>query len=265
MLSLEQVNHFHRHGYLKLEQFCPTQLWQSMLATSLQHLQQRVAPYELESELQYPGAPAQNAQGSETIRRLKQAFDRDRVFAEWATHQTLSTVLSALMPQRYQKYPNYLVRAHHNCIMTKQPTFSSDSWWHQDLRYWRYTDGELISAWLALGNERPDNGCLQVIPASHRLSFNNEQFDDELFFRQDLSQNKALLKQAQYIELNAGDVVLFHCRLLHAATRNHTNQRKLAVVFTYRNQLDAPIEGSRSASLPDKRLPTADQNTLSRV
>ncbi len=246
MLSSEQVNHFQQHGFIKLSQFCPSELWQQMLAISQQHLEQRVEPLELESELQYPGAPPQNTTGSETIRRLKQAYDRHLSFADWGTHPSLTSILAVLLGRQ-----NYLVRAHHNCIMTKQPAYSSDSWWHQDLRYWRYSQGELISAWLALGQERPENGCLQVIPGSHRMSFQRDQFDDALFFRKDLPHNQPILEQAQHIELNAGDLVLFHCRLLHAATRNRTDQRKLAVVFTYRNEQDRPVEGSRSAACAD--------------
>jgi phytanoyl-CoA hydroxylase len=138
--------------------------------------------------------------------------------------------------------------------MTKQPAFSSDSWWHQDLRYWQYSQGELISAWLALGKEYPENGCLQVIPGSHRMTFGRNQFDEQLFFRSDLPDNRLLLKGAQYVTLDAGDVVLFHCRLLHAATRNLTNERKLALVYTYRNQLDSPVVGSRSAASSDVML-----------
>lgn len=249
MLSSEQVNQFQQQGFVKLSQFCPPELWQQMLAISQQHLEQRVEPLELESELQYPGAPPNNAEGSETIRRLKQAYNRHSVFAQWSAYPSLVASLEQLMGPS-----NFLVRAHHNCIMTKQPAYSSDSWWHQDLRYWRYHNGELVSAWLALGKEVPENGCLQVIPGSHRMTFQREQFDDALFFRKDLPQNQPVLKQALHIELNAGDVVLFHCRLLHAATRNRTEQRKLAVVFTYRNQADQPIEGSRSAEIADVPL-----------
>ena len=140
--------------------------------------------------------------------------------------------------------------------MTKQPRFSSETGWHQDIRYWQYSQRELISAWLALGNETINNGCLQVVPGSHRLSFTAEQFDKESFFHKHLMENQRVLQRKQYIELNAGDMVLFHCRLLHAATRNYTDTTKFAAVFTYRAESDCPLPGSRSASQEDIPLST---------
>jgi len=38
-----------------------------------------------------------------------------------------------------------LSQAHHNCIMTKNPAFSSATGWHQDIRYWSFQKPELVS------------------------------------------------------------------------------------------------------------------------
>lgn len=249
MLNQRQIESFCEQGFLVLRQFCPAATRQHILELSKKHLDDRVVPYELESELQYPGAPNAASNGGQTIRRLKQAYDRAPTFANWATNNELSSILEQLL-----KEPVYLVRSHHNCVMTKQPRFSSDSLWHQDIRYWRYSQRELISAWLALGDETIKNGCLQVVPGSHRLSFSAEQFDDDSFFIKQLDENQRLLQQKQYIELDAGDLVLFHCRLLHSATRNYTDQTKFTAVFTYRAESDCPLADSRSASLTDVPL-----------
>ena len=55
---------------------------------------------------------------------------------------------------------------------------------------------------------------------------------------------------AQTVELHAGDVLLFHCRLFHAAGRNTTEQVKLSPVFTYHRADNHPIPGTRSAAFP---------------
>ncbi len=249
MLSTSDINLFHAQGFLKLENFCPDNVWQTLKTTTLNHLEQRIEPLELEAELEYPGAPEKNTEGEETIRRIKQAYDRDECFKAWATNASLVRVLSQLMPS-----PLYLVKAHHNCVMTKHPKFSSDSWWHQDLRYWRYTQGQLISAWLSLGNENQENGSLQVIPGSHKMSFHVHQFDEAQFFRRDLEENQPTLALKINLEMKPGDLLLFHCRLLHAATRNYSSPSKLAAVFTYRTETDLPLEGSRSAASADVLL-----------
>ncbi|HAW32834.1 MAG TPA: phytanoyl-CoA dioxygenase, partial [Planctomycetaceae bacterium] len=83
--------------------------------------------------------------------------------------------------------PDYVMPlAHHNCIMTKQPEFSSDTMWHQDIRFWSFERRELISVWVALGEENTDNGCLKVIPGTHRMTFEPHRLDERIFLRPDL-------------------------------------------------------------------------------
>jgi phytanoyl-CoA hydroxylase len=135
--------------------------------------------------------------------------------------------------------------------MTKHPAFSSDTGWHQDIRYWSFDRPELVTVWLALGAERPENGCLRVIPGSHRIALDRSRFDEALFFRPDLAANAELIAQAVPVELEAGDVLFFHCKTLHAASRNFTPQTKYSVVFTFRAADNRPRPGSRSAQSPE--------------
>ena len=81
--------------------------------------------------------------------------------------------------------------AHHNCVMTKQPRFSSDTGWHQDVRYWHFERPELVNVWVALGDETPENGCLRVIPGTHAGTFRPEQFDAAKFLRADAPKTPA--------------------------------------------------------------------------
>ena len=138
--------------------------------------------------------------------------------------------------------------AHHNCVMTKQPQFSSRTAWHQDFRYWSFQRPELVSVWLALGPETADNGALELVPGSHALPLDARQFDQQQFFREELAENQDLLDRRQLITLEAGDALLFHCLALHAAGPNRTDDTKYSVVFTYRPDANPPLPATRSAS-----------------
>jgi phytanoyl-CoA hydroxylase len=131
--------------------------------------------------------------------------------------------------------------------MTKSPGFSSITLWHQDIRYWSFERPELVSLWLALGDETVENGALMLIPGTHRQVFTAERVDDLRFLRPELPENKALINQARTIELAKGDMLLFHCRAFHAAGRNLTDQVKLSAVFTYHAEDNRPLPGTRSA------------------
>jgi phytanoyl-CoA hydroxylase len=243
MANIKPAEQFTRDGFVVLRQLAEPDTWRGIRQHALDWLEAPQAPVEYESDLGYPGAPnARDAIGGATPRRLLQAWQRHRDLQAWSSHPRLVAALKQLMPG-----PIWLPLAHHNCLMCKHPQFSSDSGWHQDLRYWSYQRGELITAWLALGDERPDNGGLMVIPGSHRHRFETGAFDQKQFFRTDHESNQSWLERAQPVTLDAGDVLLFHCKLLHAASRNHGIQTKLAAVFTYRSGDDHPIPGSRSA------------------
>lgn len=248
--SNREVEAFRRDGYLIARGLAAPQTVAAIRRVAGEHLAAHVGPLELEADLGYPGAPSsRDAEGGGAVRRLLQAYQRDEVFRRWVTSPGLVVRLRQLLG------PTVLMpQAHHNCIMTKEPRFSSDSRWHQDIRYWRYRREDLVTAWLALGREHRANGGLQLIPGSHRMKLAPERFDEARFLRDDLPGNRDLLAAPEMVELEAGDVLFFHCRLLHAATRNHGRQAKLSAVFTFRAAGDEPIPGTRSASQPDVRI-----------
>ena len=242
---------FASDGYIIVRGLVDEATRRRMLDVTLDGLRREVAPIEYEADLHYPGAPAsKQAAGGRTARRLKQAHCRDYVFTEWLTHPDLVLRLQQLLGPRV-----VCPLAHHNCVMTKQPAFSSDTGWHQDIRYWSFQRPELVSVWAALGPERPENGCLWVIPGTHRDNYDRGRFDEAVFLRPDLPANAELIARKLPVELDAGDVLFFHARTFHAASRNHTDQPKFSVVFTFRPLDNPPLPGSRSAAAPELLIP----------
>jgi len=223
------------------------ELCERIKALAMPHLAEEIGPLEYEAQVKYPGSPASlDAPGGRTVRRLLQAYSRDPLFRDWATSRAIGDRVRPLLGPQVE-----LSQAHHNCVMTKNPAFSSATSWHQDIRYWSFEKPELISAWLALGQEHKENGCLLLVPGSHRIEFRREQFDDVLFLREDLEENRKILQGRVAAELDEGDVLFFHCRLLHAAGRNRTSLTKFAAVFTYHDVGNRPLPGTRSASLSE--------------
>jgi phytanoyl-CoA hydroxylase len=250
--SPQELDQFRRDGFIVVRNLAnPTEVAEMRKITE-SGLRDHIEPIEYEADLRYPGAPVSiEAEGGKTIRRLKQAHSRSYLFTEWMIRPEVLDRLKQLLGPRV-----VCPLAHHNCIMTKQPKYSSETGWHQDIRYWSFQRPELINAWIALGSERPENGCLQVIPGSHKLSLDRNRLDDELFFRSDLPENQPLIASKEFVTLNPGDVLFFHCRTLHAASRNSTSEIKFSVVFTFRSADNPPLSETRSASLPELLLTT---------
>ena len=247
MLSPHQTAEFNQLGFLVLPELATPAYCTRVLEFAEQQLQLAIAPLEYEAETGYPGAPSSRTEtGGDTVRRVRQISLRDKLISDWATGSKLAGPLKQLLGNDV-----LLSQAHHNCIMTKQPRFSSVTGWHRDSRYWHFQRPELISAWLALRDETVENGCLLVIPGSHRIEVDAQGLDAAQFLKQDYPANQALLEQATPVPLHAGDVLLFSSNLFHAAGRNQTAQTKYSMVFTYRAADNLPLAGSRSASLPE--------------
>ena len=223
----------------------------ALVDTMLDPLQ---GPVEFEADVGYPGAPKNRADaGGLTPRRLLHAYSRDPLLRAWARDPRVGVRLKKFFGGRAP----YVSQCHHNCIMTKHPGFSSLTSWHQDIRYWSFQRADLISTWLALGPERQANGALLVIPGSHRLEVDALRYDQALFLRTDLPENQALIAQAKMVELDAGDMLFFHCRLFHAAGRNETDQLKCSLVFSYHDEFNRANPGTRSAVYPSVAVPVS--------
>jgi phytanoyl-CoA hydroxylase len=245
-LTPEHARQFADAGLVVVPELASAQRVRELRGVALTHLAAAAAPVEYEADLRYPGAPSsRNAPGGATVRRLLQAYARDPVFRDWATGPEITVPLQQILGPRVM-----LSQAHHNCVMTKQPRYSSETGWHQDIRYWSFERPDLVSVWLALGGEFPGNGCLSFLPGSHTMEFAADQLDDALFLRAGNPLNQALIAARRTPVLQAGDAVFFHCRTLHAAGSNGTNETKLSLVFSYHAADNQPLPGTRSASQP---------------
>ena len=214
-------------------------------------LQRCLDPVELEANLGYPGAPESlTTTGGKTVRRLLCATQRDSAWKDWAT----SPLIRQSLQQLFARPKIYLSQTHHNCLMAKSPDYSSDTGWHQDIRYWSFQYPELISVWLALGQEQPENGGMWVIPGSHKWQYSTQQFDQKKFFRDDLASNQTLITQQQAVLLNPGDVLFFDCKLLHRASRNHSENTKFSLVFTYHSDHNKALPDTRSSRIEELLL-----------
>lgn len=237
---------FGRDGFAVLKGFADAAQCAALARAAREDLDPLIGPAELEADVGYPGAPAsREARGGGTPRRLLHAYARRDSFRRIGTDARLAAALRALLGA-----PPQLSQCHHNCIMTKHPGYSSATHWHRDIRYWSFDRPELVSVWLALGRESAANGALLAIPGSHLLEVDRGRLDRDLFLRPDIAANRALIDRAVTIDLDAGDLLLFSCRLFHAAGRNDALEVKLSLVFTYHGAGNRPIPGTRSAQYP---------------
>ncbi len=100
--------------------------------------------------------------------------------------------------------------------------------WHQDSAYWTSIEPmALVSCWTALDDATTENGCVQMIPGSHkqgvwshdRSEFLHAQGADEL--------------QSVPVVLKAGGCSFHHSLTVHGSGENRTPHRRRGVVTSY--------------------------------
>lgn len=249
-LSDTQLQQFKEQGFLLLPAFAEDTLCDTIKDIAKAHLKHMVPP--IETEFEYVGkskeererisdAHSEQIEKRIVVRRLRQVYHRDIVFKQWMENENIRPVLKQVLGEN----PTITI-AHHNSIMTKMPYSSTATSWHQDFRYWSFENDNLVSVWLALDEEHDKNGVLEFIPGSHKMDFIASQFDEKEYFSEEKQENQPQIAKKVSNVLNKGDVVLFHCKLLHRANRNATDEPKISFVYTVKGCHNKAMEGTRS-------------------
>ena len=108
--------------------------------------------------------------------------------------------------------------------------------WHQDGHYWPIRPLANCTAWIALDDSTAENGCLRVIPGSHRAQRLLEHERDD---REGLVLNRKLLdgaleeSEAVDVELEAGQLSLHDVYMVHGSNPNRSEKRRAGVAIRY--------------------------------
>ncbi len=115
----------------------------------------------------------------------------------------------------------------------KSPKVHFASPWHQDQAYWGGVTK--YSVWIALEDATPENGCLRVIPGSHRRIRNHASVQDIRGFSNRISDEDLADEPKMDVKMRCGDVLVFHDRLLHSSHPNRSGRDRWSFIPTYRN------------------------------
>jgi ectoine hydroxylase-related dioxygenase (phytanoyl-CoA dioxygenase family) len=129
--------------------------------------------------------------------------------------------------------PDILV--HTTSIFSKSPRDAAYVAWHQDGHYWRLGAPHLVSAWIALSDSRPDNGCMRVIPGTHsrRLPHNEHKHSDNMLATGLTLGVEVDEPQAVDVTLKVGEMSLHHVNAVHGSSPNRSGTRRIGFAIRY--------------------------------
>jgi len=157
-----------------------------------------------------------------------QDYEKDPVLWSYATDERLLGCV--------ERFVGRDVFSIHTMLINKPPNVDGRHPLHQDLLYFPFRPADkIVASWTALERVTKENGCLVVVPGSHRgelLEHENpdwEYLNAAYFGAKGVDASTARL----HLEMEPGDTVFFHPILLHGSGRNRTQGFRRAISAHY--------------------------------
>jgi len=147
----------------------------------------------------------------------------DPIFEHLLHKAELLDVIEGLMG-----HPN--IRLYHDQALYKPALHGDIVPWHQDNGYWHLEPPAAMSMWIALDDADEENGCMWVVPGSHRAGEVGHQRAGQYVAQLKADADEGL---AIALPLPAGSAMIHHCRTLHMTKPNLSPRQRRAWVMHY--------------------------------
>lgn len=156
------------------------------------------------------------------LRRLKTPHRQHPAYGRALRNERLLALLRGLLGDG--------IRHLNTKLNLKSPEFGSPVEWHQDWAFYPHTNDDVLAVGIAVDDMTIENGCLMVVPGSHRGEVHNHHQDGRFV---GAVAPEGRVDEAVPIELAAGDVSIHHARLLHGSAPNRSTRPRRFLLFEY--------------------------------
>jgi ectoine hydroxylase-related dioxygenase (phytanoyl-CoA dioxygenase family) len=243
ILTPEQIADFHRDGYIKFGRAIEMDEVEKLregLDRVIRDEQERDSDEGLPPEFVYGHDRKATKIERRSIHQFLNMWKMDEAYRRTINNPKITQAVRDLMGVER-------VRSWHDQVISKPPGDNDLFGCHHDFYFWPLDRPRLISCWLALDDATPENGCMHVIPGSHRDP-RFQPVDCDLSADINLSpvpggpEPAGSLYQevrtwgperAIPVELKAGECMFHHCLNYHLTPRNSTDRQRRAFVMIF--------------------------------
>lgn len=180
-------------------------------------------------------ADTPDAEALKNILCIHQPHFISPVMEKYVKHPGICEVLSQITAAHLPHWDGS-VKCMQSMLFVKPPGFQGQAW-HQDEIYIPTRDRSLIGAWIAMDDATVENGCLWILPGSHRMGYLYPQRDHNNPDEFDFAQESYGFDDSGEIpvEVKTGTVVFFNGYLLHRSRKNRSSGYRRVLVNHYMN------------------------------
>ena len=157
------------------------------------------------------------------------------IIEKYVKHPKICGILSQITAAHLPHWDGS-VKCMQSMLFVKPPHFQGQAW-HQDEFYIPTRDRSLIGAWTAMDDATIENGCLWVLPGSHRRGYLYPQKYHENPDEFDFAWESYGFDDADEVpvEVTTGTLVFFNGYLLHRSRKNRGETYRRVLVNHYCN------------------------------
>lgn len=176
------------------------------------------------------------AQSEETLLARYMYIGEPHTYSEtihqYITHPGINQILSVVVGA-YVPFWNGAYKCVQSMFVSKEPG-GNGSPWHQDEHPIPTRDRSLIGAWMPLVDATVENGCLWIIPESHKSGIIYERYEHNLPGVDTMPVARGFDEAAAIpVEMEAGSVLFFSGYLLHSSKKNVSDTYRPALAMHY--------------------------------
>ncbi|MCC6581212.1 MAG: phytanoyl-CoA dioxygenase family protein [Phycisphaeraceae bacterium] len=171
------------------------------------------------------------------LRKIQEVFKSEPVFRDMLSQDKLLDAVEDLIG------PN--IYYHSSKLMCKPARGGRRKPWHQDYAYWATMNTRQVTVWIAIDQATKENGCMQVIPGSHRRGLiEHHQLEDFQIDEAGIEKENIV-----FAEMEPGDVLIFSVLTLHASDTNHSPNPRLSAIIDFDSE-PAPTGSALGSNTP---------------
>jgi len=231
LLSEQQWSEYDRLGYLRLGAVLNgaelTSLQQRLDEIMMGQISNPALQFQLDTGGAYEDLPDPVQRHIETTvaYRKVQGLESDPMFLDVIRRPLFREICG-------RHYGNHASISIFRAMMMNKPAGKGTYLpWHQDAGdVWKLDRDPTVTIWIALDPANRMNGCVQVIPGSHRLGLLSK--NGSTLSREDAGRH-CPDAAITYLEIDAGEGLLLHNWLLHRSDVNHTGAPRRALTACY--------------------------------
>ncbi|MEE9608813.1 MAG: phytanoyl-CoA dioxygenase family protein, partial [Myxococcota bacterium] len=138
------------------------------------------------------------------------------------------------------------IKSIHNMLINKPPGVDGRHPLHQDLLYFPFRPADaIVATWTALEPCTRENGCLVVVPGTHKGELFEHENPDWEWLNHAYFGAKGVGAHPErvHLEMEPGDTVFFHPVLLHGSGRNRSPGFRRAISAHFASAACQWVEG----------------------